>query len=142
MQLTAANMSRMKLTADEKEALNGWVVASSTNGGSYGGGTDSWAFLSHAFDVPIIYMDLSEPSKFTCFKGNSKGTFEAFGADAVVAHVQFLRNNSTPFIAVEFNGKHGVGARGSGAGHFAGYLAVPGCEPEVPRWLRTQLQGS
>ena len=131
----------MKLGRVAITALDNKKVA--TQGGppgTYGGGADDYAILSHVFNCTIVELDLSKPDEAKIYNGNLKGKLKKYDQEQIAKLMQDAVEEEEPVVVVEFNGAHGETlAAGNPGGHYAGYKSLDACKPCVPPWLASAL---
>ena len=77
----------------------------------------------------IVRLNLADPLKTMCFRGNIKGTFQLLSHSALAEFLQSAAANNEATLVVEFDGH----------GHYAAYESPASYMPEQPLWLKTAV---
>jgi hypothetical protein len=91
----------------------------------------SYGVLSKMLEHQIVHFYRDDPGRFYVYNGNRKCRRIERAMDSFVAFLQCARDSDDDIIVVEHDG----------AGHFAGYLPLPGKTVDMPVWLKKAVKG-
>ena len=127
----------MKLDQHLLTEFQKFKVATPTTAGTYGGGLDCMAILSHLLSYEIMVLDNSQKDKIIKYKCGKKGHIHIYQASTALTYLKHAHIIDADVIVIEFNGHHGI----ESGGHFAAYYNMnKPTSHELPMWLHKVVQ--